>query len=74
MYAAVYISTWQYWVVKCNLSDALLYCYVLVTSGCQAVTWCPAGVIFISRLVYVQVVYGDPYYLVPSLGWLPYPM
>jgi len=51
MYVAVYFSTWQYWVVKCNLSEALLYCYVLVTSGCQAVTWCPAGVISNSRLV-----------------------
>jgi hypothetical protein len=50
-YVSMYLSTWQYWVDKCNLSDALLYCYVLVTSGCQAVTWCPAGVILNSCLV-----------------------
>ncbi len=35
---------------KCNLSEASLYCYVLVTFGWQAVTWCPAGVILNSRL------------------------
>jgi hypothetical protein len=52
-YVAMYRPTWQYCVVKCNLSGALLYCYVLVTSGCQTVTWCPAGVIFNSRLVSV---------------------
>jgi hypothetical protein len=50
---AMYLPTCQYWVVKCNLSEALLYCYVLVTSGYQTVTWCPAGVIFNSRLVSV---------------------
>jgi hypothetical protein len=49
-YVTVYPLTCQYWVVKCNLSEALLYCYVLLTSGWQAVTWCPAGVIFNSRL------------------------
>jgi len=52
-YVTMYPPTCQYWVVKCNLSEALLYCYVLVTSGWQAVTWCPAGVIFNSRLVSV---------------------
>ncbi len=52
-YVTMYPPTCQYWVFKCNLSEALLYCYVLVTSGWQAVTWCPAGVIFNSRLVSV---------------------
>ena len=49
-YVTVYPLTCQYWVVKCNLSEALLYCYVLLTSGWHAVTWCPAGVIFNSCL------------------------
>jgi len=52
-YVTMYLPICQYWVAKCNLSEALLYCYVLVTFGWQAVTWCPAGVIFNSRLVSV---------------------
>jgi hypothetical protein len=70
----VYLPTWWYWVVMCNLSEALLHYYVLVTSGCQAVTWCPAGVTFNSRLMAAWVAYGSHYYLLPSLGWLPWLM